>query len=365
MNGIRESFYEAALKPFFFKLSPENAHELSKGLLDLADKIPFFFPTLEKLTSYESERLKTKVSNIEFKNPLGMAAGFDKTGELYPFLSRLGFGFVEVGTITAFGQDGNPKPRLFRYEKESALVNRLGFNNPGSEKAYHTLHSQTRKIPRGINVGKTKITPIEKTVEDYSTSLKKLSPISDYALINISSPNTPGLRGFQEKESFIELIEGIKKSLGGKFSIPTYIKLAPDLEDSAIEELLEIVLSLQLDGVVLTNTTINPSVLKNTSNIETGGISGKPLRMRSTDVIKLAYKKLQGRIPIIGVGGIDSFEAALEKIFSGANLIQIYTGYVYKGPFLPYMILEGLDLYLNRFGIKNISEIVGQKDLRV
>lgn len=359
MNSFKSIFYETFLKPVFFKLSPENAHEFSKNLLILAEQIPFFFQNLEKITSYESSRLKTNISGIDFPNPLGMAAGFDKTGELFPFLQRLGFGFVEVGTITKHEQDGNPKPRIFRYEKEEALVNRLGFNNPGSEKAYITLSSQTKKIPRGINVGKTKLTPIENTVEDYVYSLKKLSPISDYAVINISSPNTPGLRGFQEKESFISLIEGIKKELGGKFQIPTFIKLAPDLEDYAIEELLEIILSLKLDGVVLTNTTINPNSIMNYKQIEQGGISGKPVKKRSLEIIRLAFKKLQNRIPIIGVGGIDSFESALEKILAGSNLIQVYTGYIYKGPFLPSLILEGLDNFLIKQNVQNIQEIVG------
>lgn len=359
MNLFKSLFYETFLKPVFFKLNPENAHEFSKNLLQLADSIPFFFQNLEKISSFQSERLKTKISGIEFPNPLGMAAGFDKTGELFPFLQRLGFGFVEVGTITQFGQEGNPKPRIFRYEKESALINRLGFNNPGADTAFETLFKQTKKIPRGINVGKTKLTPIEKAVEDYSYSLKKLSPISDYAVINISSPNTPGLRGFQEKDSFVSLIEGVKNSLGGVFPVPTFIKLAPDLEDSAIEELLEIILSLKLDGVVLTNTTINPNLIKEYKQIEQGGISGKPVKQRSLEIIKLAYKKLQNRIPIIGVGGIDSYESALEKILAGANLIQIYTGYIYKGPFLPSIILEGLDQYLEKNKIKSISDIVG------
>ncbi len=355
-------FYETFLKPIFFKLNPENAHEFSKNLLQLADNIPFFFQNLEKFSTYESSRLKTKVSGIEFPNPLGMAAGFDKTGELFPFLQRLGFGSIEVGTITQFGQKGNPKPRIFRYEKESALVNRLGFNNPGADKAFETLSKQQKKIPRGINVGKTKLTPIENAIEDYTYSLKKISPISDYAVINISSPNTPGLRGFQEKDSFVSLIEGIKKSLGGNFPIPTFIKLAPDLEDSSIEELLEIILSLKLDGVVLTNTTINPSSMKESQLVEQGGISGKPVRQRSLEIIRLAFKKLKNRIPIIGVGGIDSYESALEKILAGANLIQIYTGYIYKGPFLPYMILEGLDKFLEEKKVNSISEIVGKEN---
>ncbi|MBP7281832.1 MAG: quinone-dependent dihydroorotate dehydrogenase [Leptospiraceae bacterium] len=355
----RELIYETTLKQFFFRLNPENAHELSKNLLNFANSLPFVFPILEKLTNYESKRLEVQIAGINFKNPLGMAAGFDKTGELYPFLARLGFGHVEIGTITGEEQPGNPKPRIFRYEKDSALVNRMGFNNPGTDKAYQTIYKQTKTIPRGINAGKTKLVPVENTVDDYVRTFQKLSSLGDYGVINISSPNTPGLRSFQEKDAFVTLIKGIKKGLGGNFLIPTFIKLAPDLADSAIEELLDVILDFNLAGVILTNTTIDKKVLSNYREVEDGGISGLPLRKRSTEIIKLAYKKLQGRIPIIGVGGIDSGEAALEKVQAGANLIQIYTGYIYKGPLLPFSILEYLDKFMKRQGVKKISELVG------
>lgn len=359
MFNPREFIYEATLKQFFFRLNPENAHELSKNLLNLANSLPFVFPVLEKLTTYESPRLSVEIAGVQFKNPLGMAAGFDKTGDLYPFLARLGFGHVEVGTITGEGQPGNPKPRIFRYEKQSALVNRMGFNNPGADNAYLTISKQIKKIPRGINIGKTKLVPIEYAAQDYIKSFKKLSELGDYGVINISSPNTPGLRSFQEKDSFISLIKGIKQGLGGEFLIPTFIKLAPDLDDKAIEELLDIILDFRLAGVILTNTTIDKSVLSKYSKVEDGGISGIPIRNRSTEVIRLAYKKLKGRLPIIGVGGIDSGESALEKIQAGANLFQIYTGYIYKGPLLPFSILEYLDKFMEKEGVKNISELVG------
>lgn len=355
----RELIYETTLKQFFFRLNPENAHELSKNLLNFANSLPFVFPILEKLTNYESKRLEVQVAGINFKNPLGMAAGFDKTGELYPFLARLGFGHIEIGTITGEGQTGNPKPRIFRYEKDSALVNRMGFNNPGTDKAFETISKQTKTVPRGINAGKTKLVPVENTVDDYVRTFQKLSSLGDYGVINISSPNTPGLRSFQEKDAFINLIKGIKKGLGGDFLLPTFIKLAPDLTDNAIEELLDVILDFNLAGVILTNTTIDKKVISNYPMVEEGGISGAPLRKRSTDIIRLAYKKLQGRIPIIGVGGIDSGEAALEKIQAGANLFQIYTGYIYKGPLLPFSILEHLDKFLKKQGVKNISELVG------
>jgi dihydroorotate dehydrogenase len=359
MLNPRELIYETTLKQFFFRLNPENAHELSKNLLQLANSLPFVFPILEKLTTYESPRLKTNIAGVNFNNPLGMAAGFDKTGELYPYLAKLGFGHVEIGTITGEEQLGNPKPRIFRYEKESALVNRMGFNNPGSENAYNTIQKQIKTIPRGINAGKTKLVPIENTVDDYVRTFKKLSSLGDYGVINISSPNTPGLRNFQEKDAFISLIKGIKTGLGGNFLIPTFIKLAPDLSDYAIEELLDITLDLGLAGVILTNTTIDKKAISRYPVVEDGGISGVPVRKRSTDLIRLAFKKLKGRIPIIGVGGIDSGEAALEKIQAGASLFQIYTGYIYKGPLLPYSILEYLDKFMKKQGVVQISELVG------
>jgi dihydroorotate dehydrogenase len=358
---MRDWLYDITLKPLFFKLSPEDAHALSVELLKYSKSIPAFFDIIEKLTTYQSDRLKTEVCGIKFSSPLGMAAGFDKSGDLYPYLGKLGFGHVEVGTITGEAQEGNPKPRVFRYEREEALVNRMGFNNPGAVSAAQKISQQTKTIIRGINAGKTKVVDMEKAVSDYLKTFTLLLPYADYAVINISSPNTPGLRGFQEKDSFIELIQGIKNGLGGKFNVPMFVKLAPDLEETALEELLDLIIELGISGVVLTNTTINKNYLKSYSDIETGGISGKVLQSRSTFFIQLAYKRLQGRIPIIGVGGIFDGKSALEKISAGANLIQIYTGYIYKGPFLPYQILEYIDRFMIQNGVKNISEIVGKK----
>lgn len=354
------NMYELFIKPILFQFSPESAHKIATNVLNIFNK-KFIFDYLEKSTTYKSEKLKFELLGLNFRNPLGLAAGFDKTGELYPLFSRLGFGYIEVGTVTAEEQAGNPKPRLFRYPKEKALINRMGFNNPGCEKVFTILQTQKRLLPRGINIGKTKVVPIEKTIDDYIKSFLKLSPISDYAVINISSPNTPGLRNFQEKDAFVKLISGIQKGIGGSFMIPTFIKLAPDLSNQSIEEILEVIDDLNLAGVILTNTIIDRNVISKYKNIETGGISGKPLEKRATEIIRLAYKKIRGKLPIIGVGGIDSPESALEKIQAGANLIQIYTGYIYKGPFLPYNILKFLDEFMEKNGVKNIQELVGSK----
>ncbi|MCB1141374.1 MAG: quinone-dependent dihydroorotate dehydrogenase [Leptospiraceae bacterium] len=357
---MRDWIYDLTLKPLFFKMSPEDAHSLSVGLLNLANVMPGMYEIIHKFTTYKSTRLKTEVAGIQFDHPLGMAAGFDKSGDLYPFLKRLGFSHVEIGTVTGQEQEGNPKPRIFRYEKEEALVNRMGFNNPGAEKVAQKISKQKKSIVRGINAGKTKVVLPENAVEDYVKTFRLLSPYGDYGVINISSPNTPGLRGFQEKDSFLELIGGIKKEFNGSFPLPMFVKLAPDLEESALLELLDLVLDIGLSGVILTNTTINKTVLPYFDNVETGGISGRVLREKSTRMVQVAYQKLGSRLPIIGVGGIMDGPSALEKILAGAELIQIYTGYIYRGPFLPYTILEYIDNFLKKEGVSSVREIVGK-----
>lgn len=360
----KQWIYERTAKPIFMNMDPESAHYLAQGLLGLSRRIPFAFSVLENLTTYSRDRLRSRVAGIEFPNPVGLAAGFDKTGELYPFLSRLGFGSIEIGTITGRAQPGNPKPRIFRYPEDQALINRMGFNNPGADAAEITLRSQTKTGIRGINVGKTKIVSEEEAVEDYVYSLSKLTPFADYAVINISSPNTPGLRNFQKKQNFGKLMKGIRKGLGGKFPIPTFVKFAPDMEKSELKELLEALSDYSLAGVILTNTSVDKTLLSRYPNVEKeGGVSGRPIRSNSTEMILTAYSVLKGKLPIIGVGGIDSGEAALEKILAGADLIQLYTGYVYNGPFLPVRILEYLDKTLEKAGAKSVSEIVGKKKL--
>ncbi len=356
----RNFLYEVFLKPFFFKLSPESAHELSRGLLTLADRIPYFFSTLESFTNYRSERLVSSICGIKFENPLGMAAGFDKTGELYPFLNRMGFGHIEVGTVTGEAQPGNPLPRLFRYPKQNALINRMGFNNPGAEKVAATLSIQKKTCALGINTGKTKLIDLKDSAKDYAKSFRLLSKYADYGVINISSPNTPGLRSLQSRDTYHKLIVDIKKELGGKFEIPVFVKFAPDLSESELIENLEETLELKLSGVILTNTTLDKSSL-GILNPEVGGLSGKPLREKANNFTKIAYRVLKGKIPIIGVGGIESGEDALERIQSGANLIQIYTGYIYKGPFLPYEICKTIDEYLISQGKSSVAQIVGEK----
>jgi len=350
--------YENLLKPILFQLDPESAHHFAASLINLSKNIPFFHHSLRMLLEYRSDRLRQSIWGIEFKNPIGLAAGFDKTAELYPSLVNMGFGFIEIGTITAKEQPGNDLPRLFRYPKEKALINRMGFNNPGADKTELTLKRQKKTGIRGINAGKSKITPIEESTSDYIYTLKKLLPYADYAVINISSPNTPGLRSLQNKKSLIDLIDGIQSEFGNKFPVPLFFKFAPDLTFDELKENLEICLSKKIDGVILTNTTLDKGLLGEGSFPE-GGLSGAPLFEKSLSFVSEAYKILQGNIPIIGVGGIDSGEKALKMILAGANLLQVYTGYIYEGPFLPNQICAFLDKYLKNNKYNHISEIVG------
>lgn len=357
----RNTFYELFLKPIFFRLDPENAHETAKTFLELGEKVPFFYSLMENLTTYKSPRLRLEVCGISFSNPIGMAAGFDKTGELYPFLSKMGFGHVEVGTVTGEGQPGNPKPRLFRYPDHQALINRMGFNNPGAEALARTLSCQTKTTVRGINAGKTKLVELEQAPSDYAKSIRLLGNYGDYGVINISSPNTPGLRSLQGRNEFKNLYLSIREKMQGDFPFPIFVKFAPDITEQELLDNLDECLNLKVSGVILTNTTLDKSSLEN-QKIEEGGLSGKPLREKANHFTKIAYKHIKGAIPIIGVGGIDSGQAALERIQSGASLVQIYTGYIYKGPFLPYEICKTIDLYLKEKNLSHVSEIIGESN---
>ncbi|MDF3820896.1 quinone-dependent dihydroorotate dehydrogenase [Leptospira sp. 96542] len=353
-------FYHSLIKPILFHLDPESAHHLVGFFLGLSQKLPFFHKTLSHLFEYKSKQLEQTIQGIHFPNPLGLAAGFDKTAELFPTMIHMGFGFIEVGTITAKAQTGNEKPRLFRYPKLQTLVNRMGFNNPGADVAEQTLSKQKKNGVRGINAGKSKITPIENATEDYIYTLKKLSPYADYVVINISSPNTPGLRSLQTKESLVSLLSGVLKEFDNKFPIPLYLKFAPDLAKEDLIQNLEVCLEYGIRGVILTNTTLDKQILGE-ENPPEGGLSGEPLFEKSLEFVRIAYKTLKGRIPIIGVGGINSGERAYQMMKAGANLIQIYTAYIYEGPYLPAQICSYLDKKLKQDGIQSISDIVGKE----
>ena len=283
--------------------------------------------------------LEREVFGLKFDNPVGLAAGFDKDAKLFDELASFGFGFIEIGTVTPLPQDGNPKPRLFRLKDDSGLINRMGFNNLGIEAVVARLRRKKSDIIIGGNIGKNKVTPNEEAANDYAICFEKLFPYVDYFAVNVSSPNTPGLRDLQEKAPLTALLNSLQE-LNNKKDIrkPILLKIAPDLTNEQLDDIIDIVADTKIDGVIATNTTINRSRLKTDKNkvdaIGNGGLSGKPVGLRSTEVIKYLADKSNRAFPIIGVGGIHSAEDALEKLDAGATLLQVYTGFIYEGPSL-------------------------------
>ncbi len=301
--------------------------------------IPGKLWTLRLLFKVKDARLEREVFGLKFDNPVGMAAGFDKDANLFDELASFGFGFVEIGTVTPLPQEGNPKPRLFRVKDDSGLINRMGFNNQGIEAAVARLRRRKTNIIIGGNIGKNKVTPNEKAVADYEICFEKLFHYVDYFAVNVSSPNTPALRDLQEKAPLTALLNRLQELNNAKKKRkPILLKIAPDLTNEQLDDIIEIVEDTKIDGVVATNTTIERSELKTDKNkidaIGNGGLSGKPVRARSTAVIKYLADKSNRAFPIIGVGGIHSAEDALEKLDAGATLLQVYTGFIYEGPSL-------------------------------
>ena len=324
--------YRYLIKPILFLGDPEWIHYFVFGLIRWIHKIPGLPFLIRSLYQVNDPRLEREVFGIRFKNPVGLAAGFDKDAKLYQELSNFGFGFVEIGTLTPKGQDGNPKKRLFRLPQDEGLINRMGFNNEGVAAAIPRLQ-KNKHIIIGGNIGKNKITPNEKAVEDYIQCFKTLYPYVDYFVVNVSSPNTPNLRALQEKKPLTDLLNTLQKFNQATEKLkPILLKIAPDLTEEQLLDIIEIVQVTKTDGVIATNTTLSREGLQSPNKSETGGLSGKPLSHRSTDVIRFLSKKSNNAFPIIGVGGIHSPEDALEKIKAGASLVQLYTGFVYEGP---------------------------------
>ena len=341
------------LRPFIFKFSPEVAHSLAIKALKLNN-----FP-INKIT--KSEILQTNFCGKKISSPIGVAAGFDKNAEVYNPLFNLGFSFVEVGTITPKPQYGNAKPRVFRLEEDEALINRLGFNNSGSEEISSRISKENKKGILGINIGPNK--DAENRIEDYINCFKKFHSLADYITVNISSPNTENLRDFHKHDELSSLIKELKNEkvkLNSK--IPIAIKVSPDLNDKQIEVVSNILLDQDINIIIVSNTSDkNRDKLNNINKLEKGGLSGKPLYHVSNNTISKFYKLLGNRVKIIGVGGVDSGEAAFEKIIRGASLVQLYTGMVYKGPGIASLIASELIDILKNKGFKNISEAVGTK----
>ena len=336
---------------------------------------PIFSNILSKASS-DFQRNYTNLNQIifgsHFQNPLGLAAGFDKNGVGAGLWSYFGFGFAELGTVTWHAQKGNPKPRLFRIAKEKAALNRMGFNNEGAEQFFETLEKQKIAIPGnrpcvlGINLGKSKITPLDEAHKDYALSLELLAPLSDYAVINVSSPNTPGLRSLQETTHIKKLIRTLKVLSNCP---PLLIKIAPDLSNAKIDEIAKVAKGEGIDGIIAINTSLNrfnlsKRALKSTGKTleeEDGGLSGLPLQERGIEVIRRLRKSTNNDLPLIGVGGINSAQSAWERIAAGASLIQIYTGWIFEGPSLVPDILDGLNLQIQKHGFRNIKEAIGSE----
>ncbi|AFY53134.1 dihydroorotate oxidase A [Rivularia sp. PCC 7116] len=370
--------YQVALRPLLFNLikaDPENLHSKTINTLEWLGNNAHSQPSssiksrLQQSFCLQDSRLSQSLFGLQFPNPVGLAAGFDKDGVATPMWSSLGFGFAEIGTVTSLAQPGNPRPRLFRLPKDEAALNRMGFNNCGADAMAARLAKLTLKpnplIPIGINLGKSKVTPLEEAANDYRHSFNLLKNYGDYFVVNVSSPNTPGLRKLQDAAMLSSILDALQQE--NNLQKPIFVKISPDLEWEAITEIVSLAQSYKLAGIIATNTTIkreglNTKILAQTGKSlseEAGGISGKPVRKTSTEVIKYIWQQSQGEIPIIGVGGIFTAEDAWDKITAGACLVQIYTGWVYQGPGIIRSILQGLLLKLEQNGLNSISEAVG------
>jgi dihydroorotate dehydrogenase len=334
------------IKPLFFKFDPENIHHVVTGGLRRVNQICGVKYLLKKLYQFEDKRLEREVMGLKFKNPLGLAAGFDKNGTLIEDFAELGFGFIEIGTVTPLPQPGNEKPRMFRLPQDQGLINRMGFNNQGVDVVAARLKQVDRKgLIIGGNIGKNKKTPNEDAVNDYIKCFDRLFDVVDYFVVNVSSPNTPGLRELQEKEPLKNILNTLQqRNMKDGVSRPILLKIAPDLTNSQLDDIIEIVSETKITGVIATNTTLSRENLISSPTLknQSGGLSGKPLSERSTEVIRYLSEKSNKSFVIIGVGGIHSAADALEKIEAGASLIQIYTGFIYEGPALIKRILKGL-----------------------
>ena len=326
--------YKRVIRPILFLFDPEWVHYFSFAAIRVLHRIPFMGGLVRKLYSSKKPSLQKEVFGIHFPNPVGLAAGFDKDAKLFRELSNFGFGFIEIGTVTPKPQGGNPKPRLFRLKKDKGIINRMGFNNEGVEAAAKRL-KRNKNIIIGGNIGKNKTTPNNNAQEDYLICFDVLFDVVDYFVVNVSSPNTPNLRDLQEKEPLTALLNTLQKQNNSKPKRkPILLKIAPDLSDTQLSDIIDIVQVTKIDGVIATNTTLSRDGLKSNETLpsQSGGLSGKPLTKRSTEVIRYLHTHSKGAFPIVGVGGIHTPSDAKEKLNAGASLIQLYTGFVYEGP---------------------------------
>ena len=334
------AIYERRIRPILFSLGPETAHHLTVGFLRVAARVPF---ALRTLNSFKPSANPRKVLGLNFPNPVGLAAGFDKNGVALPALAALGFGFIEIGTVTAKAQPGNPRPRIFRYPEQGAVINRLGFNNDGADVVAARLRrlrgsGRWPRVPIGINLGKSKVTPIEEAADDYLYSFRLLREFADYVVLNVSSPNTPGLRTLQEHAALQQLLGVIRKEnqIARKRIL---LKIAPDISLTDLEQIIATCEENDIAGIIATNTTLDHAAIP-ASLDQAGGLSGRPLREKSTEFVRAIAAR--SRLPVIASGGISDAASAREKLEAGAQLFQVYTGYIYRGPGLLREIVEGL-----------------------
>ena len=341
------NMYKLIIRPILFLFDPERVHHWAFIWLRLLQRIPFVGALQKSIFQIKKSNLERKVFGIKFPNPIGLAAGFDKNAIAIDAFANFGFGFIEIGTLTPKPQDGNPKKRLFRLKKDKAIINRMGFNNEGVAAAVKRLKNRKSKIIIGGNIGKNKVTPNENAVNDYVVAFESIFDVVDYFVVNVSSPNTPNLRALQEKKPLTHILNTLQEKNNTKTKRkPILLKIAPDLTDSQLIDIIDIVKTTKIDGVIATNTTIERNDLqvskKEIESIGNGGLSGKPLTNRSTEVIRFLAEKSNKAFPIIGVGGIHSPKDAIEKLEAGADLIQIFTGFIYEGPYLIKKILNSL-----------------------
>ncbi|GAA0877827.1 quinone-dependent dihydroorotate dehydrogenase [Algoriphagus jejuensis] len=345
--------YKSLLKPLLFLKNPEDAHHTTFSLINLSFNLPVVKAIVKSTFELDDPKLEREVFGLKFKNPVGLAAGLDKDAKLIDELAMLGFGFIEIGTLTPKPQEGNPLPRLFRLPQDESLINRMGFNNGGVLEAVERLKKRKSSVLVGGNIGKNKVTPNENAVDDYLFCLDALHDYVDYFVVNVSSPNTPNLRDLQEKEPLTKLLKAVKSANDLKPNPkPILLKIAPDLTNGQLDDIVEIVQVTGIAGVIATNTTIDRSQLTTAKSeveaIGAGGVSGRVLAKRSTEVIRYLHQKSKGAFPIIGVGGIFSAEDAIAKLEAGASLVQVYSGMIYEGPSLIKKIKKGLLAYFSR-----------------
>ena len=358
VNSARQAGYEIALKAMF-KVDPERIHVMANQLMGTINKVPLAYKALGAALPVKDPILSQEVFGVSFPRPLGLAAGFDKNAAAADSWSAVGFGYAELGTVTAKGQPGNPQPRLFRLPEDKAILNRMGFNNAGAAEAARNLHKRKTDSIIGINIGKTKVTPAEEAVDDYRRSASLLGDLANFLVVNVSSPNTPGLRDLQAVESLRPILSAVQEST----SVPVLVKIAPDLSNEDIDAVADLAVELGLAGIVATNTTISRDGLHSDDqfvrDLGAGGISGAPVAERSLEVLKRLYSRVGSDLVIISVGGISTPQQAWERIVNGASLLQGYTGLIYGGPDWIRDIHKGIAAQIRAHGLSDISEAVG------